>query len=45
MKCGHSQMKLGQAEREMVSSGCNNFVQPIKAFIEGDLKTVQVHTT
>ena len=42
VKCGQAQQKLGQAERDYLSSTANNFLQPLKAFLDGDMKTVQV---
>ena len=42
VKCGQTQQKLGQAERDFISSSANGFIQPLKAFLDGDMKTVQV---
>jgi endophilin-B len=42
IKCGQAQQKLGQAERDYLQSSANNFLQPLKAFLDGDMKTVQV---
>ena len=42
VKCGQTQQKLGQAERDFISSAANGFIQPLKAFLDGDMKTVQV---
>lgn len=42
MKVGSSQQKLGQTEREFVRAAANNFIQPLQAFLDGDMKTVQV---
>ncbi|ELT91502.1 hypothetical protein CAPTEDRAFT_172037 [Capitella teleta] len=41
IKCGQTEQKLGQAERDFLSSSANNFLQPLKAFLDGDMKTVQ----
>ena len=42
IRCGQSEQKLGHAEREFLHTAANNFLQPLKAFLEGDMKTVQV---
>lgn len=42
VKSGQTQQKLGQAERDYMQSTANNFLQPLGAFLEGDMKTVQV---
>ena len=42
VKCGQTEQKLGQAERELVQAAANNFLQPLRAFLDGDMKTVQV---
>lgn len=39
--CGQTQMKIGNAEKEFVLSACNNFLQPLKNFLEGDMRTIQ----
>lgn len=35
-------MQIGNAEKEFVQSACNNFLQPLKNFLEGDMRTIQV---
>lgn len=42
IKCGQTQMQIGNAEKEFVQSACNNFLQPLKNFLEGDMRTIQV---
>ena len=42
VKCGHIEQKLGVAERDFLQSAANTFLQPLKAFLDGDMKTVQV---
>ena len=42
VKCGQAEQKVGMAEKELLHATANNFLQPLKAFLEGDMKTVQV---
>ncbi len=42
VKVGQTQQKLGQAERDFIASSANGFIQPLRAFLDGDMKTVQV---
>ncbi|XP_013400163.1 endophilin-B1 isoform X4 [Lingula anatina] len=41
VKCGQTQQRLGQAEKDFVSTSANNFLTPLKNFLEGDMKTIQ----
>ena len=43
VKCGQAQMRLGNAEREFMQSTVNNFLQPLKNFLDGDMKTIMVN--
>ncbi|KAL3871980.1 hypothetical protein ACJMK2_040190 [Sinanodonta woodiana] len=40
VKCGQAQILIGNAEREYVQATTNNFLQPLKNFLEGDMKTI-----
>ena len=42
IKCGQTEQRLGTAERDYISASANGFIQPLKAFLDGDMKTVQV---
>ena len=42
MKTGQTQILIGNAHREFVQSTANNFLQPLKNFLEGDMKTIMV---
>jgi hypothetical protein len=42
IKVGQTEQKLGQAHKEFEHVVCNNFLQPLKGFLDGDMKTVQV---
>ena len=42
MKSGQTQILIGNAHREFVQSTANNFLQPLKNFLEGDMKTIMV---
>uniref|UniRef100_A0A224YZ79 Sh3 domain protein sh3glb n=1 Tax=Rhipicephalus zambeziensis TaxID=60191 RepID=A0A224YZ79_9ACAR len=40
IKVGQAQQKLGQAEREFGRLVHTNFVQPLRRFLDGDMKTI-----
>lgn len=40
VKSGQTQILIGNAHREFVQSTANNFLQPLKNFLEGDMKTI-----
>lgn len=40
MKCGETQMKLGQAEQTFLQTTVQNFLLPLNKFLEGDSKTI-----
>ena len=42
VKTGQTQILIGNAHREFVQSTANNFLQPLKNFLEGDMKTIMV---
>ena len=42
VKTGQTQTNIGNAEKEFVQSTANNFLQPLRNFLEGDMKTIQV---
>eukprot|EP00106_Octopus_bimaculoides_P003313 XP_014770755.1 PREDICTED: endophilin-B1-like isoform X6 [Octopus bimaculoides] len=33
-------MQIGNAEKEFVQTSCNNFLSPLKNFLEGDMRTI-----
>lgn len=35
-------MQIGNAEKEFVQTACNNFLSPLKNFLEGDMRTITV---
>lgn len=41
VKCGQMQQKLAEAERQFVQSSITNFLLPLKAFLDGDMKIIQ----
>ncbi|KAK2147741.1 hypothetical protein LSH36_538g01023 [Paralvinella palmiformis] len=41
VKVGQTEQKLGNAEKDFIHSASNNFLQPLKAFLDGDMKTLQ----
>ena len=42
MKVAQTQMKLGASEREMVQTTVSQTLGPIRRFLEGDMKNIQV---
>jgi endophilin-B len=40
IKCGHSHQKLGQVHKEFVQSAANGFMQPLKSFLDGEMKSL-----
>jgi len=43
VKCGQTQQKLGQAKRDLMQATTNNFLLQLKAFLDTDVKSIQVH--
>ncbi|XP_021376184.1 endophilin-B1-like isoform X4 [Mizuhopecten yessoensis] len=41
VKSGQTQIQIGNTEREFTQATVNNFLQPLKSFLEGDMKTIQ----
>lgn len=41
VKTGQTQLNIGNAEKEFVQATANNFLQPLRNFLEGDMKTIQ----
>ena len=42
VKCGVTQRKLGEAERDFMQKTMSHFLYPLKNFLEGDMKTISV---
>lgn len=42
LKCGQMQQKLAEAEGKFIQSSVTNFLVPLKNFLEGDVKALQV---
>jgi len=42
VKSGEMQKKLTEIKREFVESTTKNYLQPLKAFLENDMKTILV---
>ncbi|XP_052221215.1 endophilin-B1-like isoform X2 [Dreissena polymorpha] len=40
VKTGQTEILIGNAYREFVTSTANNFLQPLQGFLEGDMKTI-----
>ncbi|XP_067131784.1 endophilin-B1 isoform X2 [Centruroides vittatus] len=40
IKVGQTQLRLGQAEHEFIRAAVTNFVQPLRRFLDGDMKTI-----
>lgn len=44
MKVGEAEKKLGFAEKEFIQKTSDSFIQPLKSFLEGQMKIIQVYT-
>lgn len=42
VKCGETEKKLGQAERDLKAKSMSHFLHQLKNFLEGDMKTISV---
>ncbi len=42
LKVSQTQFKLGNGERDFINNCCANSLLPIRRFLEGDMKTIQV---
>ena len=42
IKCGNCHQKLGQAHKEFIQSAATGFMQPLKSFLDGEMKTLAV---
>ena len=42
VRCGAAQNKIGQAERKLQEKGRIEFIAPLKAFLEIDIKNAMV---
>ncbi|KAG1710446.1 Endophilin-B1 [Nymphon striatum] len=40
IKVGHSQNKIGQAEKEFIHAAGTNYIQPLHKFLDTDMKTI-----
>lgn len=40
IKVGQTEQKLGQTEREFTTAAENSFIQPLRRFLEGEMKTI-----
>lgn len=40
IKMGQTELKLAQAEKEFATDSYNNFLQPLRSFLEGDMRTI-----
>lgn len=42
IKCGHTHQKLGLAYKEFIQSAAVGFMQPLKSFLDGEMKSLSV---
>lgn len=42
VKVGHTQNKIGQVEKDFVNAAANNFIHPLRKFLDTDMKTIMV---
>ncbi|XP_031786599.1 endophilin-B2 isoform X1 [Nasonia vitripennis] len=40
IKVGHCQQKLGQIERDFIGTAANCYIQPLRKFLDGEMKTI-----
>lgn len=40
IKVGQTEQKLGQAERDFTYAAEKNFIQPLRRFLDGEMKTI-----
>jgi hypothetical protein len=43
IKCGNSHQKLGLAHKEFIQSTDTGFMQPLKSFLDGEMKSLTVN--
>lgn len=43
IKCGQFHQKLGLAHKEYVQSAAGGFMQPLKSFLDGEMKSLTVN--
>jgi endophilin-B len=43
IKCGQCHQKLGLAHKEFIQSAATGFMQPLKSFLEGEMKSLTVN--
>lgn len=43
IKCGQFHQKLGLAHKEFVHSSATGFMQPLKSFLDGEMKSLTVN--
>ena len=44
VKCGYTQRKIGEADRDFMSKTVSHYIHPLRSFLEGDMKTIAVGT-
>jgi len=42
VQCGELEQKLGEARHDFITAATRDFLQPLRTFLDGDMKTVQV---
>lgn len=45
IKCGQTQLKVGQVERDFASNADKDFIRPLKKFLDEDAKALTVSKT
>jgi len=43
IKCGNCHQKLGLAHKEFIQSAAVGFMQPLKSFLDGEMKSLTVN--
>ncbi|KAK3737258.1 hypothetical protein QZH41_019869 [Actinostola sp. cb2023] len=44
VKVGTTEQSLGQSEKEFMTKTDSHFLHPLRSFLEGDMKTIQMHS-
>jgi len=42
IRCGELEQKLGEARQDFIAAASRDFLRPLRTFLDGDMKTVQV---
>jgi endophilin-B len=43
IKCGQIHQKLGQTYKDFIQSAAMGYIQPLKSYLEGEMKSITVN--